>query len=57
MQGGEVKPSARRTRPYSYTDHATAVAYAKKGWKGGSRDAWYSHLRSKEKQELPKEAK
>jgi len=48
----------KRTRPYGYTDHAVARKAAEKGWKPfDSRDSYYSHLRSKEKQELPKEAK
>jgi hypothetical protein len=46
----------KRTKPYGFTPHEVAVAYAKKRWSGaGNREAWYSKLRYSGKFTLPKE--
>jgi hypothetical protein len=53
-----MKTTTKRTRTYGYTAHDVARKAAEKGWKPfDSRESYYSHLRSKTKQELPKEAK
>lgn len=47
-----------RHRSYGYTDPEVAKRAREKGWKPfKTRADWESSLRSKQKQELPKEAK